>query len=153
MTNLVNTTSINTANVLSSYSKGKFRFIAKCAAGFMTVVDVRENDSANYLQNPEWLLNAFKKGALQSIEFCPEGGDYYLTVFARKGKKVVLIDTAILESLTVGTINQYLRDTNLYSQTQYAAVGAKTWADKAYMNNIAGVDFTESLKQLEGLRF
>jgi hypothetical protein len=36
-----------------------------------------------------------------------EGGQHWLTVFARKGKKVVVIDEEILKGLTVGTINSY----------------------------------------------
>lgn len=151
MNNLTNTTQIHTVNYLKGYTAGKFRFISKARSGFMTVVDARDFDNPRYLANPESLLTAFKPGALHTVEFCPEGGDYYLTVFARVGKKIKLIDEAILENLTVGTINQYWYNTNLYSQTQYSAVGAKTWADKAFVNNIAGVDFTDSLHQLENL--
>lgn len=151
MNNLVNTTQIHTVNYLKDYTAGKFRFISKARAGFMTVVDARDFDNPRYMANLESLLTAFKPGALHSIEFCPEGGDYYLTVFARVGKKIKLIDEAILESLTVGTINQYWYNTNLMDQAQYRTVGAKTWADKAYTNNIAGVDFSESLQQLDTL--
>ena len=43
-----------------------------------------------------------------------------------------MIDEAILADLTVGTINSMFYNTNLYSQAQYQAVGAKTWADKAF---------------------
>lgn len=137
MTNLVNTTRINTVNYLKDYTKGKFRFIAKCRAGFMTVSDAREFDNEGYIKNPESLLTSFKKGALQTVEFCPEGGNYYLTIFARKGNKIVLIDEAIMTNLTVGTINQLFYNTNLYDQDQYHAVNAKTWADRAYMVNEA----------------
>jgi hypothetical protein len=139
MTNLVNTTSINTVNYLKDYSTGKFRFIAKCRAGFMTVSDAREFDNAHYIQYPESLLTAYKKGAIQTIEFCPDGGEYYLTVFAKKGNKIVLIDETILANLTVGTINQLWSNTNLYNQSQYTAVNAKTWADLAYVRKDATV--------------
>jgi hypothetical protein len=37
--------------------------------------------------------------------------------------------------VTVGDINQALHNTALYSQGQYEAVNAKTWADKAYVMN------------------
>lgn len=151
MNTLVNTTPIHTVNYLRDYSAGKFRFISKSRAGFMTVVDARDFDNPTYLANPEGLLTAFKPGALHTIEFCPEGGDYYLTVFARVGKKIRLIDETILAALTVGTINQYWYNTNLLDQAQYRAVGAQTWADRAYVSNIAGVDFSQSLHQLENL--
>lgn len=136
MTNLINTTRINTVNYLTDYTKGKFRFIVKCRAGFMTVTDARDDDNERYIQDPESLLTGFTKGAIQTIEFCPEGGNYYLTIFAKKGTTVVLMDKAIMANLTVGTINQLFYNTNLYSQDQYNAVNARTWADKAYVDNV-----------------
>lgn len=133
MTNLVNIAGINTVNVLSAYSKGKFRVITKCRAGWMTIVDCRDCDNEWHMQVPESIIARYTKGALQTVEFCPDGGDYYLTVFARKGNKIVLIDETILGHLTVGTINLLFLNTNLYNQEQYKAVGAKTWADRAYV--------------------
>ena len=135
MKNLVNTIGIKTNQVLSTSSKGKFRFIVKCRAGFMTIVDARESDNEQYIKYPETLLSSHVKGALQTIEFKPEGYDNYLTVFARNGKKIILIDEAILTDLTVSTINQFWVNTELYNQSQYSAVSAKTWADKAYVDN------------------
>jgi hypothetical protein len=101
----------------------------------MTISDARQADSQYYFNHPEALLTAYKKGALQTIEFCPDGGDTYLTVFAKVGTKIRIIDETILKNLTVGTINQYWTNTNLYNQSQYSAVGAKTWADKAFVQN------------------
>jgi hypothetical protein len=54
-----------------------------------------------------------------------------------KGKKCVLIDEDILKGLTVGTINQYWSETNLYSQMQYSIVNAQNWASKAFIMNAA----------------
>lgn len=139
MKNLINTTKINTVNYLTDYTKGKFRFITKCRANWMTISEAREFENAQYIKNPESLLTAHKKGALQTVEFCPEGGNYYLTIFARKGNKIALIDEAILANLTVGTINQLFYNTNLYDQEQYHAVNAKTWADRAYAANEAAI--------------
>jgi hypothetical protein len=135
MANLVNTPNFNTVDILSDYSAGKFRFITKTRSGFFTITDARELDNPRLLNNKESILTGYKKGALQTVEFCPEGGDYYLTVFARVGKKIKLIDKSILENLTVGIINAYYINTELYSQTQYKLVGAKTWADFAYQLN------------------
>ena len=80
----------------------------------------------------------FKKGALQSIQFKADNvkGGNWLTVFARSGNKIKLIDNDLLASLDVGDINQDWSNSNLYSQTQYQAVGSKTWACKAYVKNI-----------------
>ena len=135
MKNLVNIAGINTVNVLGAYTntKGKFRIISKCRAGWMTITDCRSYDNEYFMSHPESIITGYKKGALQTVEFQPEGCDYYLTVFARKGNKIVLIDEEILGHITVGTINQLFPDTNLYSQAQYIAVGAKTWADRAYV--------------------
>ena len=143
MKNLVNIAGINTVNVLGAYTntKGKFRIISKCRAGWMTISDIRNQDNEHFMTYPESIITGYKKGALQTVEFQPEGYDTYLTVFARKGNKIVLIDELILEHLTVGTINQLFSNTNLYNQTQYEVVGAKTWADRAYVpyNVLMGV--------------
>jgi hypothetical protein len=133
MKNLVNIAGINTVNVLSAYSKGKFRAITKCKAGFMTINDTRSYDNEYFMTYPESIITAYKKGTLQTVEFCPDGSDYYCTIFARKGNKIVIIDETILGNLTVGTINQLYYNTNLYNQAQYSAVGAKTWADRAFV--------------------
>jgi hypothetical protein len=135
MKNLVNTTDVRTVNVLGAYpnTTGKFRFIAKCRAGWMTVSEARDWDNAHYMQYPGELLASHKQGSLQTIEFQPEGSDIWLTVFAKKGNKIVLMDEVIMAHLTVGTINQYWSNTNLYSQSQYTAVGAKTWVDRAFV--------------------
>jgi hypothetical protein len=133
MKNLVNIAGIHTVNVLEAYSKGKFRVVTKCRAGWMTIIDCRDYDNEWFMQQPESIIAGYTKGSLQTVEFCPDGGDYYLTVFARKGNKIVLIDETILGNLTVGTINSIFSNTNLYNQDQYNAVGAKTWADRAYV--------------------
>jgi len=135
MKEIINVTGIPTVDYLKDYTAGKFRFISKARAGFFTVSDARDFDNPRYMANPEGLLKAYKKGALQTVEFCPEGSDYYFTVFARVGKKIKLIDKAILASLTVGTINSLWYNTELYSQYQYKAVGSKTWASMAYVMN------------------
>lgn len=137
MKNLVNTIGINTVNVLGAYpnTKGKFRVVTKCRAGWMTIIDCRDYDNEWFMKQPESIISGYTKGSLQTVEFCPEGGNYYLTVFARKGNNIVMIDEAILGNITVGTINQLFYNTNLYNQDQYNAVGAKTWAHKAFVEN------------------
>jgi len=139
MNNFVNHSNIHTVDTLKDYSAGKFRFVSKTRAGWYTVTDARDFDNPRLINNPESIITGYKAGTLQAVEFCPEGGDYYLTVFARVGKKIKLIDKTILAALTVGTINQLYYNTNLYSQTQYNLVGAKSWADFAYQMNEAKV--------------
>ncbi len=103
----------------------------------MSIAEAKYNDDIANDHGPAQLLSCCKKGSLQTIQFMAEGGQHWLTVFARKGKKIVVIDEDILEGLTVGTINSYWIDTNLYSQKQYEAVGAKNWACKAFLTNAA----------------
>lgn len=106
--------------------KGTFQAIVKVPAGFMIASEIGSEVPS---------LNTWKKGALQSIQFQPEGSKAWLTVFARKGTKVIFIDEKIAETVTVGTINQLFYNTNLMDQNQYRSVNAKTWADKAFLLN------------------
>jgi len=106
--------------------KGTYQAIVKVQAGFMTAYEIGSELPS---------LNRWKKGALQTLQFQPEGSKAWLTIFARKGTKIVLADKELLETIEVGTINQLFYNTNLYSQAQYEAVNAKTWADKAFLQN------------------
>ena len=123
MTNLVK--DLNVVDFIQG-RKGTYQAIVKVQAGFMTAYEI-----GNELPS----LNRWKKGALQTIQFQPEGSKAWLTVFARKGNKIVLADQELLETIEVGTINQLFYNTNLYNQAQYEAVNAKTWADKAFSQN------------------
>jgi hypothetical protein len=127
MKNIINAIGINTVDFIQG-RKGTYQAIVKVPAGFMSAYEVGTELPS---------LNRWKKGALQTIQFRAEGSNAWLTVFARKGSKIVLVDQEILETLEVGTINQLFFNTNLYSQLQYAAVKAKTWADKAFVMNVA----------------
>lgn len=129
MNNIINVTGVNQVEFING-RKGEFRAVVKCRAGFFTVVDLKDR-----FKTGAGVLNNFKKGALQTVEFKPEGTENWLTVFALKGKKVMLIDSEILAELEVGTINCNFLNTNLYSQAQYAAVKARTWACKAFVMN------------------
>ena len=109
--------------------KGTFRAIVKVQAGFYSCVNCDNDTLAR-------VVRRFKKGALQTVEFIPEGANYPLTVFAKKGKNIVLADEALLKEMTVGDINALYSGSNLYDQAQYKAVNAKTWADKAFIINV-----------------
>ena len=109
--------------------KGTFRAIVKVQAGFYSSVNCEKDTLAG-------VVSRFKKGALQNVEFTPEGVNYPLTVFAKKGKNIVLADKSLLQEMTVGDINGLYSESNLMDLAQYKAVNAKTWADKAFVNNI-----------------
>ena len=107
-------------------SKGTFQAIVKVPAGYMVAYDLGSELPS---------LNRWKKGALQTIQFQPEGAKHWLTVFARKGTKVIILDLKIAEQLEVGTVNSLFYNTNLMDQGQYQAMKAKTWADKVFLLN------------------
>ncbi len=134
MKTIINSNRIPTTDFIGT-GKGAYRFIAKCRAGFLSCNEARPFENQQYETDPETLMTAYKPGAVQTIEFKPEGADSWLTIFARVGKRIKVIDEAILSCLTVGTINSYWSKTELYDQRQYTIVNAKTWADLAYVNN------------------
>ncbi len=106
--------------------KGIFQAIVKVPAGFMVAYEIGSEVPS---------LNRWKKGALQTIQFQPEGSKHWVTVFAKKGTKVIIMDQKIAECLEVGTVNQLFYNTNLMDHNQYKAVNAKTWADKVFVVN------------------
>jgi hypothetical protein len=119
--------------------QGQYRAIVKVKAGFMTTVDDL-GIASNWESGARWksalsVFKSFKKGALQTIEFKADGTNTWLTVFARVGNKVKLMDESMFMTMQVGDINQDWSNTNLYSQTNYTLAGAKTWADLAFALN------------------
>ena len=119
---------------------GTYRAIVKVKAGFVTVVDdlgIQANWGKKQWNSPIDVFRNFKKGALQTIEFKADNsrGADWLTVFAKVGTKIKLIDDSLLADLKIGDINQDWSNTNLYNQNQYQAVGGKTWADNAFITN------------------
>jgi hypothetical protein len=116
--------------------KGAYRAIVKTKGG-LTVVDDLGFERWN---KPQWthsldVFTNFKKGALQTIEFKPEGSDYWFKVFARSGNKITTIDSDMLAAMKVGHINQDWSNSTLYSQTQYKAVKATSWESYAFVKN------------------
>ena len=138
MKNVDNVTGIHSVDFIKG-RRGNFRAIVKVKAGFMTIVDDL-GIACNWSTGPRWksaleVFKSFKKGALHTIEFKTEGSDTWLNVFARKGNKIVLMDTQLFEDMKVGDINQDWSNTNLYNYQQYKAVNAKNWASNAFVIN------------------
>jgi hypothetical protein len=137
MANVINTTDIHMTDFIQD-RPGQFRAIVKVKAGFFTIVDdlgIQANWGRQRWNRGIEVFRSFQKGALQTIEFKAEGSNNWLTVFARNGKTVKLMDRQLFEEIEVGDINQIWSNTNLYSQTQYGMVNAKTWASKAFIMN------------------
>jgi len=141
---IINTENINETEFING-RKGEYRAIVKCRAGFMTIVDdlgIQANWGRQNWNSAMDVFRNFQKGALQTIQFKAEGKDAkskiidsWLTVFARKGKKIILMDKQMFMDMKVGDINQDWSNTNLYSQTNYKICKAKTWDDKAFVMN------------------
>lgn len=117
--------------------KGLYRAVVKTKGG-LTVVD--DFGIANGWKKAQWqdaldVFSYFKKSALQTILFQADGSTNWLTVFSRSGNKINTIDSDMLVNMTVGHINQDWSNSTLYNQTQYKAVGSKTWADFAFRKN------------------
>jgi hypothetical protein len=106
--------------------KGLFQAVIKVPAGFIVAYEIGSDLPS---------LGQWKKGTLQTLQFKREGSPAWLTVFAKKGNKVMVIDRALAEQLKVGTVNQLFYNTNLMDQIQYRAVKAKTWDDKVFVLN------------------
>ena len=116
--------------------QGQYRAIVKVKAGFMSIVDDL-GITSNWESGARWksalsVFKSFKKGALQTIEFKADGTNHWLTVFARSGNKVKLMDESMFMTMQVGDINQDWSNTNLYSQANYTLAGAKTWESLAF---------------------
>jgi len=114
--------------------EGEYRWIVKTKLG-MTCVDGRSFDNDRCSKHPECIINGYKRGTIQAVQFQPKGSDFYLTIFSRTGKHVKLIDETILANLTVGTINSMYDNTNLMDIHQYKSVNSKSWASKAFTMN------------------
>jgi len=138
MKNVINTEKISQVDFINGRN-GQYRAIVKVQAGFFTVVDdlgiLSKWESGAQWKSAIQVFRNFKRGALQTIEFQAEGSNNWITVFARKGNKIVLMDTQLFLDMKVGDINQDWSNTNLYSQTNYALANAKTWADNAFVEN------------------
>jgi hypothetical protein len=109
--------------------KGKFQAIVKTQSKMVVAYEL---DGSYPLEN---ILDNWKKGALQTLQFKPNGWNTWLTVFGRSGNKVICIDEQIAKTIKVGTVNQLFYNTNLYDAHQYNAVNAKNWDSFVFVNN------------------
>ena len=106
--------------------EGIFQAVVKVPAGFMTAYEIGSELPS---------LNRWKKGALQTIQFKAEGATHWMTVFAKKGTKIIIMDEKIAETIEVGTVNALFYNTNLMDQKQYQAVNARNWGHRVFIMN------------------
>ena len=136
---IINNNSIQQVDFIQGRT-GEFRAIIKGSSGIVSV-SPDLGILCNWESGPRWksaiqVFRGFKKGVLQSIEFKPANSNNWFTVFARNGKKIILMDTDLFLAMEVGDINQNWTNTELYSMANYTQAGAKTWADKAFVPNL-----------------
>lgn len=106
---------------------GTYRVITKCRAGFMISSDVQAD-------NPYAAFSRYQTKSVHNISYVTKEDGYTFPVYARQGRKV-WASKELLAEVTVGDINQDMSNTDLYSMDQYNLVNAKTWADKAFVQN------------------
>jgi len=104
----------------------KFRSAAKCRAGFVTTHDFEDT--------PAGAILSWKKNSLVNLQVEVEfesGVKQWHDVYTIKGGIWNSIDRGLLEVLTVGAMRQSFP--KMCDMKLWEYVGAKTWADKAFV--------------------
>jgi hypothetical protein len=105
----------------------KFRSASKCRAGFVNIED--------FEVTPHDAICNWKKNALINLQVLVEfeNGQIWQNVYTTKSGKWYSIDRGFLEVLTVGSMRQSYPD--MCDMNLWTLVKAKTWADKAFVQN------------------
>ena len=121
-------TSIMVSNHLKEDKQYEFRVAAKCQAGFINISD--------WTTTPKDVISGFTKNSLVNIQVkmkYENGRELWLNVYTTKGGKWHSIDKGFLNVLTVGDMRQSFPD--MCDMELWGRMGAKTWADKAFVQN------------------
>jgi hypothetical protein len=119
------TISVMVSNHIKDINKEyEFRIAGKCKAGFISIHETKET--------AESVIRGYQKNALVNIQVKNEHG-YWMNVYTTKGGKWYSIDKGFLEVLTVGTMRESFPD--MCDMKLWGKMGAKTWADKAFIQN------------------
>lgn len=105
-----------------------FRVATKCKAGFISISDFKST--------PENLISSWKKNALINVQVEVEyenGNKGWYNVFTTKGNRWYSIDLGFLKVISVGSMRQSFPE--MCDMRLFELVGAKTWADKAFIFN------------------
>ena len=116
------------------YGRGTYRIVTKTNGGFPKAHDIVADSPyhAFYFADHKRLLSI--SYISESTTKLPQGESYNITVYARSGRKIWAINQ-ILEEVTVGDINQDMSKTDFYNHHQYVYVNARSWSDKAFVQN------------------
>ena len=118
------------------YGKGTYRIVTKTNGGFPKAHDIVADSPyhAFYFADLKKLLSISYISESTTKPFPQGDQSYNITLYARSGRKVWAINQ-ILEEMTVGDINQDMSKTDFYNQHQYDYVNARSWSDKAFVQN------------------
>ena len=118
---------------LEADKKYKFRYTAKCRAGFLTISET------NYDQTPEAFIGsnyAFLENVQVWIDAVNPSDNYkglWVNVLTTKGKKFYSIDKHFLLNLTVGNMHNAWK--KMVDYDLWKKMGTKTHADYPYKMN------------------
>ena len=123
------------SNHLEEDKKYKFRYTAKCRAGFLNI------NETNYDQTPKEFIGS-TYNFLENVQVWKEADEptdrhkgIWLNVLTTKGKKFHSIDKNFLLNLRVGNIHNAWK--KMVDFDLWKRMGTKTHADYAYkMNNV-----------------
>jgi hypothetical protein len=121
-------TSIMVSNHLKEDKQYEFRVASKCQAGFINISD--------WKTTPKEAISGFTKNCLVNIQVkltYENGRELWMNVYTTKGGKWYSIDKGFLDVLTVGDMRQSFPD--MCDMELWGRMGAKTWADKAFVQN------------------
>jgi hypothetical protein len=102
----------------------EFRIANKCQAGFVNIHDTKGT--------AEGVIRGYSKNSLVNIQLKNEFG-HWVNVYTTKGGEWYSIDKGFMDVLTVGTMREsfpVMCDMDIWTK-----FGAKTWADKAFVQN------------------
>jgi len=119
---------IMVSNHLKEDKQYEFRVAAKCQAGFINISD--------WTTTPKEVISGFKKNSLVNIQVkhtYDDGKITWMNEYTTKGGKWHSIDKGFLDVLTVGDMRQSHPD--MCDMELWGRMGAKTWADKAFVQN------------------
>lgn len=108
--------------------KYNFRSAAKCKAGFVNI--------HSFQDTPQGAICSWVKNALVNLQVEVEfenGAKQWHNVYTTKSGKWHSIDRGFLQVLTVGNIRTSFPE--MADDKIWTRMGAKTWADKAYVPN------------------
>ena len=117
--------SVMVSNHIKDLSKQyEFRIANKCQAGFINIHDTKGT--------AEGVIRGYQKNSLVNIQVKNEFG-HWVNVYTTKGGKWYSIDKGFMDVLTVGTMRESFPD--MCDMEIWNRMGAKTWADKAFVQN------------------